>query len=200
MIPILKVRDNDGNVQAISVVAAPSVLAPHADSHSKDGTDPITPAGIGAAEAEHTHTAEDVGAAEQEHTHTVDDVEELEERITEAASNAADKAIDALGIEEAIAGAAKIATGSYVGTGTFGSANPTSLTFDFVPKILWVESGGFLMDAVIQSGKTYIAYGNGHYAGHISVSGTTVSWYTTANSAAVDMNTLDTTYHYVAIG
>lgn len=32
--------------------------------------------------------------------------------------------------------AAKIATGSYVGTGTYGANNPCSLTFDFVPKLL----------------------------------------------------------------
>lgn len=32
----------------------------------------------------------------------------------------------------------KIALGSYIGTGLYGEDNPTSLTFDFVPKILWV--------------------------------------------------------------
>lgn len=35
-----------------------------------------------------------------------------------------------------ILGAAKIQTGSYVGTGTCGSANPNELTFDFEPKIV----------------------------------------------------------------
>ena len=38
------------------------------------------------------------------------------------------KAEDAKGV--------KIAAGSYVGTGTYGSSNPNSLTFDFVPKIV----------------------------------------------------------------
>ena len=33
---------------------------------------------------------------------------------------------------------AKIQTGSYVGTGTYGADNPCSLTFDFEPTILWV--------------------------------------------------------------
>lgn len=33
----------------------------------------------------------------------------------------------------------KIATGSYVGTGVYGSSNPTSLTFDFVPKLIILE-------------------------------------------------------------
>ena len=33
-------------------------------------------------------------------------------------------------------GFAKIQTGSYVGTGTYGASNPCSLTFDFAPKWL----------------------------------------------------------------
>lgn len=37
--------------------------------------------------------------------------------------------------------APKIATGSYTGIGTYGSANPNSLTFDFAPKILSISSG-----------------------------------------------------------
>ena len=88
MIPVLKVKDNDGNVQTISIVAAPSMLAPHAESHGKSGADPITPddigaaakihshtaADVGASSVGHTHTAEDVGAAPKKHTHTVDEV------------------------------------------------------------------------------------------------------------------------------
>ena len=35
---------------------------------------------------------------------------------------------------------AKIQTGSYVGTGTYGANNPCSLTFDFVPKFLYIKS------------------------------------------------------------
>lgn len=97
MFPILKVRDKDGNVRTISVVAAPSVLSPHAESHKPTGKDPITPESIGAAHKNHSHTAAqvgaspighkhtaaDVGAAEAEHTHVIADVEELAERITE---------------------------------------------------------------------------------------------------------------------
>jgi hypothetical protein len=39
-------------------------------------------------------------------------------------------------VEEAMAGGLKLQSGSYVGTGKFGSANPNSLSFDFAPKIL----------------------------------------------------------------
>ena len=40
----------------------------------------------------------------------------------------------------------RIATGSYVGTGTYGASNPCSLTFDFAPKLLIVaiEDQGYL--------------------------------------------------------
>ena len=34
---------------------------------------------------------------------------------------------------------AKIQTGSYIGTGTYGSNNPNTLTFDFEPKLLIVS-------------------------------------------------------------
>lgn len=34
---------------------------------------------------------------------------------------------------------AKIATGSYVGTGTYGASNPCSLTFNFTPNILMIH-------------------------------------------------------------
>ena len=33
---------------------------------------------------------------------------------------------------------AKIQTGSYIGTGTYGASNPCSITFDSTPKILWL--------------------------------------------------------------
>ena len=36
----------------------------------------------------------------------------------------------------------RIATGSYVGTGTYGASNPCSLTFDFVPKFVWIRMDG----------------------------------------------------------
>ena len=35
-------------------------------------------------------------------------------------------------------GKARIQTGSYVGTGTYGASNPCSLTFDFAPSMVWI--------------------------------------------------------------
>lgn len=39
-------------------------------------------------------------------------------------------------ISDLVANGPKIQTGSYVGTGTYGSSNPCSLTFDFVPQLV----------------------------------------------------------------
>ena len=85
MIPILKVKDNEGNVQTISVVAAPSVYSPHAESHGKSGKDPITPEAIGAAHKDHSHTTEEVGAADRDHTHTAEDVGAASKKHTHTA-------------------------------------------------------------------------------------------------------------------
>ena len=38
-------------------------------------------------------------------------------------------------IASALSGFARIETGSYVGTGTYGASNPNTLTFGFVPKV-----------------------------------------------------------------
>jgi len=43
----------------------------HAEIHSQNGRDPITPAAIGAATAAHTHTAASLNVAPASHTHTL---------------------------------------------------------------------------------------------------------------------------------
>ena len=43
-------------------------------------------------------------------------------------------------IKTLIESRAKIQTGSYVGTSTYGESNPCSLTFNFEPKILFIQS------------------------------------------------------------
>lgn len=107
---------------------------------------------------------------------------------------------------------AKIATGSYVGTGKYGSSNPNSLTFDFAPKMIIAVYGGkayngqlyypILMllnpldawvnsysgDSGIGGAKTVVTWGEN-----------TVSWYST-ESANSQLNYSGTTCHYIAIG
>ena len=71
---VLKVRDENGNWIEIPSIKGDKGeagdLSPHAHRHKTGGEDAITPADIGAAEANHTHTAEDVGAASIMHRNT----------------------------------------------------------------------------------------------------------------------------------
>lgn len=112
--------------------------------------------------------------------------------------------------------AAKIETGSYVGTGTYGKANPNTLTFGFVPKFVWIY--GFKRnDAWYDAGDvTKVPVGiipEGDFGRHFPPCsstessntayskrvGTTLSWYNTG-SAGNQLNYSDSTYYYIAIG
>ena len=123
-------------------------------------------------------------------------------------------------------GKARIQTGSYVGTGTYGESNPCSLTFDFAPKFFFVYCNDTIS---VSNDKTYPSYGlfvfNNLYniatfysiynsystvttsALKTSCTGNTVTWYCTSSSGytvlegkpLVQFNH-NTTYHYIAIG
>lgn len=101
-----------------------------------------------------------------------------------------------------------IATGSYTGTGTYGASNPNSLTFDFLPKIIFIYghwgSGGnggktttILIPSVGDYGGSQRDY---DYVGKIIVSGNTVSWYATSGTFGGQGNKSGTVYTYIAIG
>lgn len=108
-----------------------------------------------------------------------------------------------------IANGVKIATGSYTGTGTYGSSNPCSLTFSFAPKILLlnVQDYTYTMgndDCLLITPLTKdIAPGGTSTTYRCPVTwsngGKTISWYNTA-SASNQLNVSDTTYHYIIIG
>lgn len=118
-------------------------------------------------------------------------------------------------------------TGSYTGTGTSGSSNKNSITFNFVPKYMMIWSS---TDSYIQawldlpgwffwsSGMTSIGAkysdtrsGSGHVHGCKNVftlSNKTLSWYatsigeytTTDDLIRMQMNTSGVTYNWVAFG
>lgn len=97
----------------------------------------------------------------------------------------------------------QIETGSYTGTGTYGSSNPNSLTFGFKPKLLLVSRGGEGFDS---SGSFGWLYGLSKTIGDfndadssVSLSGTTISWYNTYNVQS-QRNISGVTYFYTAIG
>lgn len=111
---------------------------------------------------------------------------------------------------------AKIEVGSYVGTGTYGSSNPNTLTFGFEPKLVIIaealKPGNFIWFNVFALGNEYID--NRGYQYRYIIDGSTASyllmakiqnltlkWYTTGTSATVNQfNVSGTTYYYIAIG
>ena len=106
-------------------------------------------------------------------------------------------------------GAAKITTGSYVGTGKYGSSNPNSLTFDFVPKIVTVQANalyhGNIQGVVLVHGQTKSGSdGSSSSSSSLTIawddSTKSVSWYTDNGASKYQLNNSDGVYYYAAIG
>ena len=109
----------------------------------------------------------------------------------------------ALGITS---GGAKIQTGTYTGTNTFGENNPNSLTFNFVPKMVVVawdqlpymgyESGSWRKNIFWIGQKFENAYQPKFM---YTLSGNTLTWYSTED-ADYQCNKGSTKYHWIAFG
>lgn len=145
------------------------------------------------------------------------DLEKLD-KVANAASRVeyVDDVLKTLGGAEIPMGNAKIATGSYVGTGAYGEGSPCTLSFDFAPKFMAIKQRGvkpgemgavstapnFFVIASWTEEYTNCAY-TAQYAeracGKTSNEGRTIHWYS-ANTANEQLNELNKTYHYVAIG
>lgn len=103
--------------------------------------------------------------------------------------------------------APKVVYGSYVGTGTCGQSNPSSLTFDFEPKVLVFLSSSFMGQMVAyRNGATFMSscsfWSDGGYDAQYCTfvwSGNTVTWYN-KNDASYQKNGSGATYYYLAIG
>lgn len=90
---------------------------------------------------------------------------------------------------------------SYVGTGTYGSSNPNSLTFDFVPKMVIIRREGdstVKFDWIIGMTDIVVKW-DGNYHCSTSITGKTLSFYS-YNSAYYQMNEKGKKYYAVAIG
>lgn len=121
-------------------------------------------------------------------------------------------------------GTAHVAYGTYQGTGKYGEEDPTVLTFDFAPKLLWifgkyeVNSDNYLsmedvtsglyrftldIEACLSADRIYVGLTNQHRL-YLSVSddGKTVSMYSTSGNgaAAGQANESGYVYQYLAIG
>lgn len=96
---------------------------------------------------------------------------------------------------------ARVQVVSYVGTGTYGSSNPNSLTFDFVPKVIMVrdnETGNCFLEAIYGMKFAVVKYSSGDSVSMIW-NEKTVSWYS-AGDPYYQMNSSGTKYYAVAIG
>ena len=109
-------------------------------------------------------------------------------------------------LENALGDRAKIVTGSYTGAGVYGTGNENRLTFDFVPKFLYVRaktgnSSNHMLWAygVEQATNTIDNYANYN---QVTLSGNTISWYSsgTNKGASYQCNVSNVEYRYVAIG
>ena len=99
---------------------------------------------------------------------------------------------------------AKIEVGSYTGTGTYGSSNPNSLTFKFVPQTVFISPRDENISVYFWGANNFYHPGqNGNYAANLatSVSGETMSWYAqSGTSGDYQLNRNQGTYYYLAIG
>ena len=111
----------------------------------------------------------------------------------------------------------KIATGTYTGTGTGGAGQPTSLTFNFAPKILIITRPDNVYNSLMvciagcaYAGSCSLYYTstvpfNGRNIVTFSNGGKTIQWYSdnysiASDLAAAQLNSSRTTYQYFAIG
>lgn len=102
--------------------------------------------------------------------------------------------------------ASKIETGSYVGTSTYGAANPNTLTFGFAPKLVMLANSGagpyfgiFFIKGQSLSKGIGLVTSSGYWTNiYLEWEGQSVSWYSTESSER--QFNLGITYNYVAIG
>lgn len=107
----------------------------------------------------------------------------------------------------------QIATGSYVGTGKYGSSNPNSLTFEFEPKLVFIykrrsKNNDYVMQLIFSpelgnfsDGYSYIDGGKRDEFTYMdsaswSKDKKTVSWYDQSD-ADTQANASGFTYHYI---
>ena len=98
---------------------------------------------------------------------------------------------------------ARVQVVSYVGTGTYGSSNPNSLTFDFVPKVIVIqistENSKYGSCIALNGSKQVITYPSTDYASEFSWNKKTVSWYN-QNGGDFQLNKSNAKYTAIAIG
>lgn len=96
----------------------------------------------------------------------------------------------------------RIATGSYTGTGTYGSGSQNSLAIGFASKMIVIQGTDDLAVIIVPSGIGSSLINVNNCTIRVltaSITGNVVKWYSTYNEEA-QMNLSGQTYHYFAIG
>lgn len=106
---------------------------------------------------------------------------------------------------------AKIAYGTYTGTGTYGADNSNRLTFDFEPQLVIVQNANYMaydsssssdvkkaMLIMLRHLET-VYLSQATMAVQIAWAGNDVSWYST-DGASYQLNIAENTYNYFALG
>jgi hypothetical protein len=150
----------------------------------------------------------------QTETYQFNLIESEDKFLPDALNDNAEKAEQALtalvGLVEAKPHMVK---GTYVGTGLSGSANPCTLTFDFEPSLVLVMGSGrvcIFMRGSTQGLTYYVTSNTYKDMQAVTWKGKTLSWYIETSYSAngtwaspgysAQLNILDATYHYFAIG
>lgn len=111
-------------------------------------------------------------------------------------------------ITSALSGFARIETGSYVGTGKYGQANPNTLTFGFKPKMVFMTDGANSFDDRYTLFFPWLESitalninrpNQNKYALRTTISGNTIIWFN-GTSADFQWNTANHKYCYLVIG
>lgn len=129
---------------------------------------------------------------------------EATDRILREDFNADNRKIEAaLNAARAAAGNCRIVLGSYEGTGGSGENHPCTLTFDFQPLLVLLDTGvaDTYNTVPVHYMLTYPAVEMGYslnYPGTLSWEGQTVRWYN--KDAATQLNEDGRTYYYIALG
>ena len=112
-----------------------------------------------------------------------------------------DQALGALAATVAGCGNCNVVYGSYVGTGTYQSANPCTLTFDGQPLLVAIFANVQGFDQLFMMQGSGFSFSDPHNtASKVTVtwSDNSVSWYSSGGTNC-QMNKSDVTYYYVAL-
>ena len=162
-----------------------------------------------------TLSAADVGAAAASHTHALDDLTGI---LSVNKGGTGQSSLEALLAALKQAGAVQIATGSYVGTGTYGADHPCSLTFDFPLQLFFIpfhesDTDLSLMSPAWKTGvfdtaalsdeyqQLHCLYsGNEQNEAYVKISSDrrTLYWYNKTHAGA-QLNNAGWIYHYFAV-